>query len=100
MPLYSFGCPDCNNVVEIKFSFAQHDEYKNLVTCAVCKAKMVQCVESVGFNLVGGGWYKEGYSPAFSQSTSQQDLDKELKIYDQHRDNSAVGKHDRHIEED
>ena len=97
MPIYNFKCPKCDRVSEVKLSLKEHSEQKNSIYCTTCNVKVVQCVESIGFNLTGGGWYKDGYSPSFG---SKAELDKELKIYDQHRDNAANNKHDRRIEED
>mgnify|MGYP001361813687 CR=1 FL=1 len=57
MPIYEYRCKECATNAEVmqKYSDAPPD-------CEKCKAPMEKKVSRTAFVLVGGGWYKDGYS--------------------------------------
>lgn len=57
MPIYEFKCKDCDTNTEVmqKYSDAPPD-------CDKCDKPMTKKVSSTSFVLVGGGWYRDGYS--------------------------------------
>jgi hypothetical protein len=74
-------------------SMAEHTEKKDNLFCE-CGGKLIQKVSAPPVNLVGGGWYRDGY---ISMGNTQKDLDKELRVYDKHRDKQAQEKYDREL---
>ena len=61
MPLYCYTylCKDekCKHITE---EYVESTEEK--VPCEKCKGETVRTLHSFGFQLKGGGWYKDGYT--------------------------------------
>ena len=60
MPLYEYRCKDCGELEEKIQPYSaptQHD-------CPKCGSQegMTRQISQVAFNLLGGGWYAQGYS--------------------------------------
>jgi putative FmdB family regulatory protein len=94
MPTYDYTCFGCNKSTERRMTFEQHENTKDSQYCDECGAIMKQKVSAPSFNLVGSGWYRDGFSGSVN---TQAELDKELKIYDKHRDKQAQNKYDREL---
>lgn len=58
MPIYEYHCQQCGKDHEIiqKFSDAP------LTICPACGGALQKQMSLSGFQLKGGGWYKDGYS--------------------------------------
>ncbi len=61
MPIYEYVCGGCGK----KHEAMQKISDKPLRKCPVCGAnKLKKALSLSGFQLKGGGWYKDGYSSA------------------------------------
>jgi putative FmdB family regulatory protein len=62
MPIYEYRCNDCNTNFEkmVKLSQAGDPQVCPEKDCASTNTKKVVSVSN--FQLVGGGWYRDGYS--------------------------------------
>lgn len=57
MPLYEFQCPTCKKQVE---ELMKHSDPNP--KCKACEVEMRKLISRTSFELLGGGWYKDGYS--------------------------------------
>lgn len=57
MPIYSLGCPKCEHRCERQCKIAERHNQ----VCPKCGAKMEVIIDKINFQLVGGGWGKDGY---------------------------------------
>ena len=57
MPIYEFKCADCSKEMEVMQKYSDPPP-----ECDKCKTAMEKKVSRTAFVLVGGGWYREGYS--------------------------------------
>lgn len=59
MPIFDYKCKDCETVVEVLIK-TEEDAPKE---CPSCNAKdtMVKQIGSSNIQLVGTGWYRDGY---------------------------------------
>ena len=61
MPLYLFGCSECDSEIEEILSFSDIKKYLN-TECRDCGAKaLYKKVSKTSFTLKGTGWYRDGY---------------------------------------
>jgi putative FmdB family regulatory protein len=60
MPIYEYQCAKCGKVHEIWQKITE-DPVKKCPD-AKCKGKVERIISAVGFELKGGGWYKDGYA--------------------------------------
>lgn len=60
MPIYEYQCQKCKKIHEVSQKMAD----KPLTKCPDCKGKVQKLMSLSGFQLKGGGWYKDGYSTA------------------------------------
>lgn len=67
MPLYEYQCLTCHKEHEIIQKFSD----KPLKTCPDCGGKLQKKVSLSGFQLKGGGWYKDGYSSPKPEAPKQ-----------------------------
>ena len=58
MPIYEYQCTKCRKVHEIWQKITEDPVKK----CPSCKGKVERIISAVGFELKGGGWYKDGYA--------------------------------------
>lgn len=58
MPIYEYQCQKCKKVHEIWQKITEDPVTK----CPACKGKLERLMSAVGFELKGGGWYKDGYA--------------------------------------
>ncbi len=63
MPIYEYQCLDCHKDHEI----IQKISDKPLKKCPSCGGKIKKKLSLSGFQLKGGGWYKDGYSSVTPQ---------------------------------
>ena len=59
MPLYTYQCYECMNVQEVMRSVKDRDKS---VACDRCMVASERIIDLSGFQLKGGGWYKDGYN--------------------------------------
>ena len=58
MPIYEYGCHDCNKVFEEIQKFSDEP----LTKCLLCQGKNIEkLISSCTFQLKGGGWAVDGY---------------------------------------
>ncbi len=68
MPIYEYGCPDC----EHRFERMQSITAKAVRTCPACgKRKVARLISSTSFILKGGGWYADGYDKKPASKTAE-----------------------------
>ena len=67
MPIYEYHCQGCNKDHEI----IQKVSDAPLAICPDCGGKLEKKLSLGGFQLKGGGWYKDGYSSSGSSGSSQ-----------------------------
>ena len=67
MPIYEYHCLKCRKDHEIIRKFSD----KPLKICPSCGGKMERKLSLSGFQLKGGGWYKDGYSRESKQSSQK-----------------------------
>lgn len=60
MPIYEYRCTKCKKQHEV----IQKMSDPPLKTCPSCKGKLEKELSLSGFQLKGGGWYKDGYTTA------------------------------------
>ncbi|MBI5300423.1 MAG: zinc ribbon domain-containing protein [Deltaproteobacteria bacterium] len=65
MPIYEYGCVACGKHHEI----IQKINEPLLTICPACGGKLEKKFSLSGFQLKGGGWYKDGYTS--SEKTSE-----------------------------
>lgn len=58
MPIYEYQCNKCRKVHEIWQKITEDPVKK----CPSCGGKVERLISAVGFELKGGGWYKDGYA--------------------------------------
>lgn len=58
MPIYEYQCEKCKKHHEV----TQKITDAPLTKCPECKGKLKKLISLAGFQLKGGGWYKDGYS--------------------------------------
>ena len=58
MPIYEYHCTSCSKEHEI----IQKVNDPPLTICPACGGPLKKEISLSGFQLKGGGWYKEGYS--------------------------------------
>jgi len=58
MPIYEYHCGDCKKDHEIIQKFSDPP----LTICPACGGKLEKKLSLSGFQLKGGGWYKDGYA--------------------------------------
>ena len=58
MPIYEYRCASCNKDHEIIQKFSDVP----LSICPACGGKLEKKLSLGGFQLKGGGWYKDGYT--------------------------------------
>ena len=58
MPIYEYTCVTCNKDHEI----IQKVNEPPLTICPACGGKLEKKLSLSGFQLKGGGWYKDGYA--------------------------------------
>lgn len=65
MPIYEYHCHGCQKSHEIiqKFSDAP------LTICPACGGRLEKLLSLSGFQLKGGGWYKDGYASSGGGNT-------------------------------
>ena len=66
MPIYEYHCLDCNKDHEIIRKISD----KPVKVCPSCKGRLKKKMSLSGFQLVGGGWYKDGYSSSTTPKPS------------------------------
>ncbi|MCX4242365.1 FmdB family zinc ribbon protein [Paraliomyxa miuraensis] len=66
MPIYVYGCQECGAVEEHIQRFSDPP----LTECSSCGGRLEKQVTSAAFQLKGGGWYKDGYASAQSDTKS------------------------------
>lgn len=59
MPLYEFQCQDCKKQFEVLCKVSEIQEPRTCPGCSSQKTKKL--VSRTSFQLVGGGWAKDGY---------------------------------------
>lgn len=64
MPIYEYHCLKCRKDHEIIRKFSD----KPLKICPSCGGKMERKLSLSGFQLKGGGWYKDGYASVKTES--------------------------------
>jgi putative FmdB family regulatory protein len=64
MPIYEYQCRKCGKIHEV----TQKITDPPLTKCPDCGGKMEKLISLAGFQLKGGGWYKDGYSSARPES--------------------------------
>lgn len=58
MPIYEYGCVECNQIVEEwQSDFEEHD-----IPCPVCGGKTKRLISNTSFVLKGSGWYVTDYA--------------------------------------
>ncbi len=57
MPIYEFICAACHKDKEVMQKYLDPPP-----RCGGCQAPMTKKISRTAFVLVGGGWYKDGYS--------------------------------------
>lgn len=58
MPIYEYGCQDCNSVFEVKQKF----DDPPITECKYCGSKNVEkLISAASFCLKGEGWGRTGY---------------------------------------
>ena len=69
MPLYEYRCDSCGEQEEKLEGFAAPTEH----ACAKCgKASgMKRQISRAAFNLAGGGWHSQGYSPTAPEKKTE-----------------------------
>lgn len=73
MPIYEYICTGCGK----KHEEMQKLSDKPLRKCPKCGAlKLKKALSLSGFQLKGGGWYKDGYSSASAKDSSSSDSKK------------------------
>lgn len=66
MPLYEYTCTKCHQKHEAIQKFSDPP----LKKCPHCQGKLTKDLSLSGFQLKGGGWYKDGYASTSTSSTS------------------------------
>lgn len=61
MPCYVYFCEDCDSEIELTHSIKDEDVVKVCPECQSDKFKRL-IAGGTSFTLVGGGWFREGYS--------------------------------------
>ena len=69
MPIYEYSCQKCRKHHEV----IQKMNDKPLSKCPDCSGKLVKNLSLSGFQLKGGGWYKDGYSSEKTKTTTPSD---------------------------
>ena len=59
MPIYEYRCTKCGHLIEI----IQKLSDRPLRKCPECSGRLEKLVSRASFQLKGGGWYSEGYTP-------------------------------------
>lgn len=67
MPIYEYQCEKCKKHHEV----AQRITDAPLTRCPECKGKLKKLLSLSGFQLKGGGWYKDGYSSPSTESAKE-----------------------------
>ncbi|MDO8527202.1 MAG: zinc ribbon domain-containing protein [Deltaproteobacteria bacterium] len=67
MPIYEYHCTACKKDHEI----IQKMNDAPLKICPACGEKVERKMSLGGFQLKGGGWYKDGYTSSSSKGTSK-----------------------------
>lgn len=67
MPIYEYQCQKCRKIHEV----TQRMTDAPLTKCPDCKGKMQKILSLSGFQLKGGGWYKDGYSSPKPEGTAK-----------------------------
>lgn len=77
---YDFECKNCKKIFDYLMKLDEYDQYKDLMYCPKCEAKMERVISAIPFRLKGSNWYRDGYS-------SQIDYDEgeSKKEWDQHK---------------
>ncbi|NLC72103.1 MAG: zinc ribbon domain-containing protein [Desulfuromonadaceae bacterium] len=57
MPIYEYGCQECNSVFEVKQKF----DDEPITECIHCGGKVEKLISASGFSLKGEGWGRTGY---------------------------------------
>ena len=88
MPLYEFQCTNCNLKKDIKLSFKEHAEKKELQECTSCGNMMIQVVAPLRFTLKGYGWYASDYTQGIdphgiTDTEIQKNLDEVKRVEEQ-----------------
>ena len=68
MPLYTYQCYECMNVQEVMRSVKDRDKS---VACDRCMVASERIIDLSGFQLKGGGWYKDGYNKKKQKSKEE-----------------------------
>lgn len=66
MPIYEYGCVACGKHHEI----IQKINEPLLTICPACGGKLEKKFSLSGFQLKGGGWYKDGYTSSGVKKSS------------------------------
>lgn len=67
MPLYLYHCASCGKEHELLQRFSDPP----LTKCPSCGGKVEKKITSTGFQLKGGGWYKDGYATPKPEKKSE-----------------------------
>jgi len=67
VPIYEYQCEKCKKHHEV----AQRITDAPLTRCPECKGKLKKLLSLSGFQLKGGGWYKDGYSSPSAESAKE-----------------------------
>lgn len=63
MPMYSYRCKECKDVVELIQSIKEGDEYLAAgPRCRKCEGEIERIIQHTSFELKGRGWERDGYS--------------------------------------
>jgi putative FmdB family regulatory protein len=64
MPIYAYRCSKCGADTEYIQKFSDPP----MTECEACGGPLARAVTAAAFHLKGGGWYKDGYASAKSDS--------------------------------
>ncbi len=67
MPIYEYNCLACSKDHEI----IQKVNEPLLAICPTCGGKLEKKLSLGGFQLKGGGWYKDGYTSSSTPKTGE-----------------------------
>lgn len=68
MPLYEYECIPHRH----RFEVMQKLSEEPLSACKECGGEVRKLISAVGFQLKGGGWYKDGYSSPNKSNSSNE----------------------------